>query len=187
VPAGFGAMAVILGLDDAAVAAVCAEAAAGEVVSPVNFNSPGQVVIAGHTGAVERAVAAAKVAGAKRAVTLAVSVPAHCALMEPAAQAFAEHLAAIEIRQPDIPVLQNVDAAAHGDPDMIRANLDKHLYSPVQWMKTIQAMRAQGVNRIVEAGPGKVLAGLCKRIDKGISAVAVYDPATLDDALANNQ
>lgn len=187
VPEGVGAMAVILGLDDAAVSAVCAEAAAGEVVIPVNFNSPGQVVIAGHTGAVERAVAAAKAAGAKRAVTLAVSVPAHCALMEPAAQAFAEQLAALEIRQPDIPVLQNVDATAHSDPDVIRGNLDKHLYSPVQWVKTIQAMRAQGIEHIIEAGPGKVLAGLCKRIDKAITSAAVYDPATLDEALAGTE
>jgi len=187
VPAGVGAMAAVLGLDDAAVAAVCAESAGDEIVSPVNFNSPGQVVIAGHAGAVERAVVAAKAAGAKRAVTLPVSVPSHCALMEPAAQAFATHLAETVIQQPTIPVLQNVDAAAHDQADDIRDNLARQLYNPVQWVMTVHAMRAQGIERIVEAGPGKVLAGLCKRIDKGIANAAVYDPASLDKALANNE
>jgi [acyl-carrier-protein] S-malonyltransferase len=186
VPAGVGAMAAILGLDDDAVAAVCAESAGGEVVSPVNFNSPGQVVIAGHASAVERAVVTAKVAGAKRAVTLPVSVPSHCALMEPAAREFAARLAETAIQQPRIPVIQNVDAAAHEQPDDIRDNLSRQLYSPVQWVRTVQGMGASGVTRIIEAGPGKVLAGLCKRIDKGIAAAAVYDPATLDAALAEN-
>ncbi len=187
VPAGVGAMAAILGLEDEAVDAVCAESAGVEIVSPVNFNSPGQVVIAGHAGAVERAVVAAKAAGAKRAVTLPVSVPSHCALMEPAAREFAASLAGIAIQTPAIPVLQNVDAAAHDQPEAIRDNLARQLYSPVQWVKTIQAMRAEGIARIIEAGPGKVLAGLCKRIDKEIAAVSVYDPATLDAALANNE
>jgi [acyl-carrier-protein] S-malonyltransferase len=187
VPAGVGAMAAILGLGDEAVEAVCADSAGVEIVSPVNFNSPGQVVIAGHAGAVERAVVAAKAAGAKRAVTLPVSVPSHCALMEPAAREFAARLADIAIQTPAIAVLQNVDAAAHDEPDEIRDNLARQLYSPVQWVKTIQAMRAQGIARIIEAGPGKVLAGLCKRIDRNITAVSVYDPASLDGALANDE
>lgn len=186
VPAGVGAMAAILGLDDDAVAAVCAQSAGGEVVSPVNFNSPGQVVIAGHAAAVDRAVVTAKVAGAKRAVTLPVSVPSHCALMEPAAREFAARLAETTIQQPRIPVIQNVDAAAHDQPDDIRDNLSRQLYSPVQWVKTVQGMGASGVSRIIEAGPGKVLAALCKRIDKGIAAAAIYDPVTLEAALAEN-
>ncbi len=187
VPAGVGAMAAILGLDDDAVAVVCAESAGDEIVSPVNFNSPGQVVIAGHAGAVERAVVAAKAAGAKRAIKLPVSVPSHCALMEPAAQSFATRLAETTIQKPAIPVIQNVDAAAHDQPDDIRDNLGRQLYSPVQWVKTVHTMRAQGIERIVEAGPGKVLAGLCKRIDKGIANAAVYDQASLAKALANNE
>ena len=186
VPAGVGAMAAILGLDDDAVTAVCAESAGVEVVSPVNFNSPGQVVIAGHASAVERALVTAKVAGAKRAVTLPVSVPSHCALMEPAAREFAARLAETAIQQPQIPVIQNVDAAAHDQPDDIRDNLSRQLYSPVQWVRTVQGMGVSGITRIIEAGPGKVLTGLCKRIDKGIAAAAVYDPATLDAALAEN-
>jgi len=184
VPSGVGAMAAILGLDDEAVAAVCAGAADSEIVSPVNFNSPGQVVIAGHATAVERAVAAAKIAGAKRAVTLPVSVPSHCALMEPAAGQFAARLAGSVIRSPAIPVVQNVDAQPHADAESIRENLARQLYSPVQWVRTVQTLRAHGVTRIIEAGPGKVLAGLNRRIDRDISSEAVQDPATLDAALA---
>jgi [acyl-carrier-protein] S-malonyltransferase len=187
VPPGVGAMAAILGLDDDAVATVCADAAAGEIVSPVNFNSPGQVVIAGHAGAVERAVTAARVAGAKRAVTLPVSVPSHCALMKPAAELFAARLAEVNISPPAIPVIQNVDAQAHTDPATIRENLSRQLYSPVQWVRSVQAMGAQGITRIIEAGPGKVLAGLNKRIDKGIDNATVLDPASLDAALAGNE
>jgi [acyl-carrier-protein] S-malonyltransferase len=184
VPAGTGAMAAILGLDDDTVATVCAEAAHGEVVTPVNYNSPGQVVIAGHAAAVERAVAAAKAVGAKRAVTLPVSVPSHCALMKPAAEAFAERLAAAGIRQPAIPVIQNVDAQPHNEPGIIRENLGRQLYSPVQWVRSVQAMRGLGIARIVEAGPGKVLAGLNRRIDRNMGNEAVLDPVTLDTALA---
>jgi [acyl-carrier-protein] S-malonyltransferase len=187
VPPGMGAMAAILGLEDDAVAAVCAEAAAGEIVSPVNFNSPGQVVIAGHAAAVERAVAAATAAGARRAVTLPVSVPSHCALMEPAAEVFAARLAESKISPPRIPVIQNVDARSHSEPAAIRGNLTRQLYSPVQWGRSVRTMHAQGITRIVEAGPGKVLAALNKRIDKGISSECVLDPATLDAALAVNQ
>jgi [acyl-carrier-protein] S-malonyltransferase len=187
VPPGVGAMAAILGLDDDAVAAVCTGAAvAGEIVSPVNFNAPGQVVIAGHATAVERAVTAAKAAGARRAVTLPVSVPSHCALMEPAAELFAARLAEADIGSPSIPVIQNVDARTHSDPRAIRENLARQLYSPVQWVRSVQAMHVQGITRIIEAGPGKVLAGLNKRIEKSISNEAVLDPASLDAALAGN-
>jgi [acyl-carrier-protein] S-malonyltransferase len=183
VPAGSGAMAALLGLDDDAVQNVCEQAAEGDVVSPVNYNSPGQVVIAGKTAAVQRAMALAKEAGAKRAVQLPVSVPSHCALMQPAAEAFARHLDGATISTPSIRIMQNVDAMLHNDPVRIRENLNRQLYSPVQWVRSVQAMRAQGVNRIVEAGPGKVLTGLCKRIDKSILAAAVFDPASLVTAL----
>ena len=183
VPAGTGAMAAILGLNDVAVAAVCEQAAAGDVVSPVNYNSPGQVVIAGHAEAVQRAMALAKEAGARRAVQLPVSVPSHCALMRPAAEQFAARLKQTVIKIPSIKVIQNVDAALHDDPDTIRANLDRQLYSPVQWVGSVQTVGKQGVTRIIEAGPGKVLTGLCKRIDKSISAAAVFDEASLLTAL----
>jgi [acyl-carrier-protein] S-malonyltransferase len=186
VPEGAGAMAAILGLDDAAVAGVCETAAQGEVVSPVNYNSPGQVVIAGHAAAVERATLLAKEAGAKRAVLLPVSVPSHCSLMTSAATEFAARLAQVEISSPHIPVIQNVDALAHADPASIRENLGRQLYSPVQWVRSVQAMGARGVTRIIEAGPGKVLAGLCKRIDKSIDTVAVHDTASLDSALSES-
>jgi [acyl-carrier-protein] S-malonyltransferase len=183
VPAGTGAMAAILGLDDVAVAMVCEQAAAGDVVSPVNYNSPGQVVIAGHAEAVQRAIALATEAGAKRALQLPVSVPSHCALMRPAAKQFAARLDRAVITTPTIRVIQNVDAAMHDDPDTIRANLDRQLYSPVQWVSSVQAMGREGVTRIIEAGPGKVLTGLCKRIDKSIAAAAVFDQSSLTAAL----
>lgn len=183
VPAGSGAMAAILGLDDVAVAVVCEQAAAGDVVSPVNYNSPGQVVIAGHAEAVQRAIALATEAGARRAVQLPVSVPSHCELMRPAAEQFAARLGKAVIRTPSIRVMQNVDATLHDDPDTIRANLDRQLYSPVQWVGSVQAMGKQGVTRIMEAGPGKVLTGLCKRIDKTIAAAAVFDQPSLTAAL----
>ena len=183
VPAGSGAMAAILGLDDVAVAAVCEQAADGEVVSPVNYTSPGQVVIAGRTDAVQRAMVLAKEAGAKRAVQLPVSVPSHCALMRPAAEQFADRLKQTVIKTPSIRVMQNVDAALHDDPDSIRENLSRQLYSPVQWVASVQAMAEQGVTRIIEAGPGKVLTGLCRRIDKTMLATAVFDGASLTSAL----
>lgn len=183
VPAGVGAMAAILGLDDEVVADVCNRAAESEVVSPVNFNSPGQVVIAGNADAVQRAIGLAKEAGAKRALPLAVSVPSHCSLMQPAAEQFAERLAQTSISTPSIPVIQNVDAARHDQPDAIRENLEKQLYRPVQWVLSVQNMGGQGVSRIIEAGPGKVLAGLCKRIDKSIASAAVFDPVSLAAAL----
>lgn len=173
VPAGVGAMAAIIGLDDDAVANVCAEAAAGEVVTPANFNSLGQVVIAGDHAAVERAIALAKPAGAKIAKLIPVSVPSHCPLMQPAAEQLAAALAKIEIKAPQIPVIQNVDATAHADPDEIRDNLVRQLVAPVRWVATIQAMQQQGVTEIIECGPGKVLQGLIKRIDRSLSLNSV--------------
>jgi len=183
VPAGTGAMAAILGLDDAAVEAVCSQAAEDQVLSAVNFNSPGQVVIAGAVAAVERALVVAKEAGAKRALPLPVSVPSHCALMQPAADKLAVQLADTVIKTPEIPVIHNVDADQHAEPDAIRDCLKRQLYSPVQWVKTINEMSSHGVTRIIEAGPGKVLTGLCKRIDKTISAAAVFDSASLSAAV----
>ncbi|UCC57548.1 MAG: ACP S-malonyltransferase [Gammaproteobacteria bacterium] len=183
VPEGTGAMAAILGLDDASVAAVCEQASEGRVVTPVNFNSPGQVVIAGETGAIQRATSLAKEHGARRAVQLPVSVPSHCELMRPAAEKFAERLRATTIRPPQIPVIQNVDVVTPADPDVIRDGLERQLYSPVQWVRTIESMAGSGVSRIVEAGPGKVLAGLCKRIDKSLLALPVHDPDTLATAI----
>ena len=179
VPEGTGAMAAILGLDDASVAEVCEQAAEGRVVTPVNFNSPGQVVIAGETGAVQQATVLAKQRGARRAIQLPVSVPSHCELMKPAAEKFAERLRATTISMPQIRVIQNVDVVAYDSPDAIRDGLKRQLYSPVQWVRTIESMSGAGVSRIIEAGPGKVLAGLCKRIDKSLVAMPVYDPDTL--------
>ncbi len=183
VPAGEGAMAAILGLDDDAVIQVCEDAAEGEVLSAVNFNSPGQVVIAGQKTAVERALGVAKEKGAKRALLLPVSVPSHCALMKPAAQKLEQILADIELREPVIPVLNNVDVQAQSDAAEIRAALVKQLHSPVRWVETIRKMAADGVDSLIECGPGKVLAGLNKRIERGMTAQAVYDSDSLNSAL----
>ncbi len=183
VPAGEGAMAAILGLDDDAVIQVCEDAAEGEVLSAVNFNSPGQVVIAGQKTAVERALGVAKEKGAKRALLLPVSVPSHCALMKPAAQKLEQILADIELREPAIPVLNNVDVQAQSDAAEIRAALVKQLHSPVRWVETIRKMAADGVGSLIECGPGKVLAGLNKRIERGMTAQAVYDSDSLNSAL----
>lgn len=184
VPAGVGAMAAILGLDDAQVRQACADAAQGEVVQAVNFNSPGQVVIAGHKAAVERACENAKALGAKRAVPLAVSVPSHSSLMQPAAEAFAATLAATAIKVPQIPVIHNADVAVHTNADAIRDALIRQIYNPVRWVETVQYFAGQGVTRIVEAGPGKVLAGLNKRIDKNVASVAAFDSGSLAEGLA---
>ncbi len=184
VPAGSGAMAAILGLDDAQVVAVCEQAAEGEVVSAVNFNAIGQVVIAGQTAAVDRAMALAKEAGAKRALPLPVSVPSHCALMQPAADELGKLLAGITINRPSIPVINNADVARSEDPAAIRDALVRQLSSPVRWVETVQTMAADGVDTLVECGPGKVLMGLNKRIVKEMKAMAVLDPASLDAALA---
>lgn len=183
VPSGHGAMAAILGLSDEDVIQACSDAAQGDVVSAVNFNSPGQVVIAGQAAAVERAVELAKGKGAKRAVMLPVSVPSHCQLMEPAAARLAERLSEIDIQVPLIPVLNNVDVNAAQDPDDIRQALKRQLFNPVRWVETIEQMKNDGVDTLVECGPGKVLIGLNKRIDRAMNAVAVYDPETLGKAL----
>lgn len=169
VPAGQGGMAAILGLEDADVLAACAEAAQGEVVSAVNFNAPGQVVIAGGAAAVERAIEACKARGAKRAMPLPVSVPSHCALMRPAAERFAEAVSAIDWQAPQIALVQNVSAAAVTDLEGLKRDLLAQLYSPVRWVESIVCLSAQGVTDLVECGPGRVLSGLNKRCVKGIN------------------
>ncbi|MGC6654287.1 ACP S-malonyltransferase [Pantoea sp. EEL5] len=184
VPEGTGAMQAIIGLDDAAIAKACEESAQGQVVSPVNFNSPGQVVIAGNKEAVERAGAACKAAGAKRALPLPVSVPSHCALMKPAADKLALTLENITFNAPAVPVINNVDVKAETDADAIRHALIRQLYSPVRWTESVEAMAAQGVTQLIEMGPGKVLTGLTKRIVDGLSAAAMNDTASLTAALA---
>ncbi|HCG7908114.1 TPA: ACP S-malonyltransferase [Vibrio parahaemolyticus] len=182
VPTGTGAMYAIIGLDDDAIAKACEEAAQGDVVSPVNFNSPGQVVIAGSKDAVERAGALCKEAGAKRALPLPVSVPSHCALMKPAADKLAVALESIEFNTPQLPVINNVDVAAETDPAKIKDALVRQLYSPVRWTESVQFMSEQGVENLLELGPGKVLTGLTKRIVKTLSAAAVNDVASLEAA-----
>ncbi|NDL61919.1 ACP S-malonyltransferase [Acerihabitans arboris] len=183
VPAGVGAMSAIIGLDNAAIEQACLESAQGQVVSPVNFNSPGQVVIAGHKEAVERAGAACKAAGAKRALPLPVSVPSHCALMKPAADKLAQALENITFSAPTVPVVNNVDVRPETDPDAIRLALVRQLYNPVRWTETVQYLAAQGVEVMLEVGPGKVLTGLTKRIVDNLSGAAVNDPASLAAAL----
>ncbi|TNV21981.1 ACP S-malonyltransferase [Buttiauxella sp. B2] len=183
VPAGTGAMYAIIGLDDASIAKACEEAAQGEVVSPVNFNSPGQVVIAGNKDAVERAGAACKAAGAKRALPLPVSVPSHCALMKPAADKLAVALEKITFNAPSVPVVNNVDVKCETAPDAIRSALVRQLYSPVQWTKSVEFMAEQGVTQLLEVGPGKVLTGLTKRIVDTLTASAINEPVALSAAL----
>lgn len=184
VPQGQGAMAALLGLEDAQVIALCTQAEQGEVVAAVNFNAPGQVVIAGTAAAVERAVALAREAGAKRAITLPVSVPSHCALMKPAAENMKRVLAGIPLRKPVLPVLHNADVTPHAEPDRIRDALVRQLYSPVRWVETVRAMEARGVNSAIECGPGKVLAGLNKRIGRELVTLSIYDPDSLEEALS---
>ena len=184
VPAGSGAMAAILGLADDLVAKACEDAAQGDVVSPVNYNCPGQIVIAGEKAAVERAIVNCKEAGAKRAVPLPVSVPSHCALMKPAAEKLALELDAIEVKQPEIPVVQNVSAAVSADVEELQNNLLAQLYSPVLWTNSIQSIVEQGVETTVECGPGKVLSGLNKKVHKPLNVVSIADAAGLEKALA---
>jgi len=179
---GVGGMAAILGLDDDAVRAVCAEAAAGEVLEAVNFNSPGQVVIAGHKTAVERGMELAKARGAKRALPLPVSVPSHCALMRPAAAALADYLQTVRLNAPAIPVLHNADVAAYAVESRIKDALARQLYSPVRWVETIREFSRQGVTHVAECGPGKVLAGLNKRIDAAMQVFALTDADALNQA-----
>ncbi len=183
VPEGTGGIAAILGLDEAALREVCEAAAQGEVLEPANLNSPGQVVIAGHRGAVERGMALAKEKGAKRAVMLPMSAPSHCSLMRPAAERLRERLDAIEIERPRVPVVHNRSAAPSGDPADIRRALVEQLDHPVRWIETVQFLAAHGVRRIVECAPGKVLTGLSKRIAADVECVAVQDSATLAAAI----
>jgi [acyl-carrier-protein] S-malonyltransferase len=183
VPAGVGAMAAIIGLDDNAIISACEQAADQQVVSAVNFNSPGQVVIAGNKEAVERAGELCKAAGAKRVLPLPVSVPSHCALMKGAADKLAKEFDNITFNTPEIPVVNNVDVIAETEVEAIKKALVKQLYSPVRWSETIKKLSEDGVSLVVEAGPGKVLQGLIKRIDKSISSVSVNDEASLVKAL----
>lgn len=184
VPAGVGAMAAILGGDDAQIAAVCDEVAEGQVVSPANFNSPGQLVIAGHAEAVDRALARLAELGVKKAIKLAVSVPSHCAMMREAADQLGERMSALDWHQPSIQVVQNADARCHAQVEDIRAALQQQLYLPVRWTQCVQALVAGGATRVAECGPGKVLSGLIKRIDKSVEARAIGAPAELDATLA---
>lgn len=183
VPEGTGAMSAIIGLDNAAIAKACEESAQGQVVSPVNFNSPGQVVIAGNKEAVERAGAACKAAGAKRALPLPVSVPSHCALMKPAADKMAVALENVTFSAPQYPVVNNVDVKVETSPLAIRSALVRQLYNPVRWTESVEFMAAQGVEHLVEIGPGKVLTGLTKRIVDTLTAAVVNDSASLSAAL----
>lgn len=183
VPAGTGAMFAIIGLADDAIAKACDEAAQGEVVSPVNFNSPGQVVIAGQKAAVERAGELCKEAGAKRALPLAVSVPSHCALMKPAAEKLAADLEAITFSAPEVAVINNVDVSAESSETAIKEALIRQLYSPVRWTETVQKLAADGITTTYEFGPGKVLTGLAKRIDKSVSCAAVNDLASISSVI----
>lgn len=184
VPAGTGAMSAIIGLDNDAIAKACEESAQGEVVSPVNFNSPGQVVIAGNKDAVERAGAACKAAGAKRALPLPVSVPSHCALMKPAAEKLAVALQEVTFNAPQFAVINNVDVKAETSPEAIRDALVRQLYSPVRWSESVEFMAGEGVEHLLEVGPGKVLTGLTKRIVDTMTAAAINDAASVSAALA---
>jgi len=183
VPTGVGAMAAILGGDDAQIAQVCKEVAQGQVVAPANFNSPGQLVIAGHAEAVDRALARLAELGVKKAVKLAVSVPSHCMLMRGAADTLGEKMAAIDWSMPSIPVIQNADARVHTSVEDIRGALMHQLYLPVRWTECVQALASHGITQAFECGPGKVLCGLIKRIDKSVQAKPIGTPADLDAAL----
>lgn len=180
VPLGTGAMAAVLGLDNAGIAAACAEAAQGEIVEPVNFNANGQTVIAGHKDAVERAMAACKARGAKMAKALPVSAPFHSSLIRPAADKLAARLAQLSMKAPGIPVINNVDVEIENDPARIRDALVRQAYNPVRWVETVQKMAAMGVSTVAECGPGKVLAGLTKRCADGVAGVALCDAAAID-------
>ncbi len=182
-PAGTGAMAAVLGADDALVEAVCAEASDARVVVPANYNSPGQIVIGGDAAAVDRALALLQEKGVRKAVKLAVSVPSHTPLMREAANRLAHTMAGLKWRRPMLPVVQNVDARVHDDVDAIREALVRQLYLPVQWAGCVQALAARGVTRVAECGPGKVLTGLVKRIDKSLDARALAAPSDLAGAI----
>ena len=187
VPVGTGAMAAVLGLSDDDVREICGQAAQSEVVEAVNFNAPAQVVIAGHKAAVERACELAKAKGAKRALMLPVSAPFHSSLLKPAADVLQQALSDVVVNEPAIQVLNNVDVAAVNNPADIRDALVRQAWHPVRWVETIQAMKAQGVTHVVECGPGKVLNGLTRRIDKDIVGLAITDPASMQVALETLQ
>ena len=180
VPSGEGAVAAVLGLEDEEVEAACRAGEQGEVVCPVNFNAPGQVVIAGHTGAVGRALELAREAGARRAIRLPLSVPVHSPLMQPAADRFRSALEAVELSTPALPVLANIGLEPHGGPDSIRERLVRQVSSPVPWAATVRRLAERGIEAILEPGPGRVLAGLNRRIERRMNAHAVFDPASLD-------
>lgn len=193
VPVGAGAMAAILGLEAERVSALCAELSAGfasgsgEVVEAVNFNDPAQTVIAGSRLAVEQACATLKAAGAKRALPLPVSAPFHSSLMRPAAEQLKAQLQAVDIRRPTIPLVNNIDVAMESEPDRIRDALYRQAFGPVRWVETVQAVQARGIDRVAECGPGKVLAGLTKRISPTLTGLAIFDPASLAEARAQLQ
>jgi [acyl-carrier-protein] S-malonyltransferase len=189
VPLGTGAMAAILGLDEAALEEACREAAQGEVVAPANFNAPGQIVIAGHTGAVQRAIEGAKARGAKRAVLLPVSVPSHTTLMRAAADRLAGRLKNVQISEPHMRYISAVDATSHQDPHDVHDLLIRQLTSPVRWVDTVKALVGTGVSQLIECGPGKVLTGLNRRIEKreGLEFLALEDPASIEAALAGTR
>jgi len=183
VPEGVGAMAAVLGLDDDAVRQVCADNAGGQVLQAVNYNSPGQVVIAGNAEAIDRAIDAAKKAGAKRALKLPVSVPSHCDLMRPAAEKLAEYMQSLTFSDATVPVIHNVSAASVDTGDAVKQALVEQLYQPVLWVDSVKAIAAAGVTHMIEMGPGKVLTGLNKRIDKSVSTLPVFDSASLEKAM----
>jgi [acyl-carrier-protein] S-malonyltransferase len=183
VPEGTGGIAAILGLDDSLLAAVCAEAAQGEVLEPANLNSPGQVVIAGHRGAVERGMALATQKGAKRAVMLPMSAPSHCSLMKPAAERLGERLAQVPLRKPAVAVLHNRFVEAFDDPQRIRQALVEQLDHPVRWIESVEFLAARGIQRLVECAPGRVLTGLSRRIAPGLECLSLHDLAAMQAAL----
>lgn len=187
VPAGVGSMAAVLGADDEVIRNVCKEVSGVEIVTPANYNSPGQLVIAGHAGAVDRAIRRLAELGVRKVIKLSVSVPSHTPLMREAAQQLAARMAELPWQVPAIPVLQNADAKAHAGIEFIRAALERQLYMPVLWSDTVQSLVKNGATKIFECGPGKVLAGLCKRIDKSVDARALGTPAELRTALAEVQ
>jgi len=187
VPQGQGAMAAILGLEEDGVRAACAEASQGEVVQAVNFNSPGQVVIAGHAAAVKRACDAAKARGAKRALPLPVSAPFHSALMQPAAERLRQYMQDIAFHAPRVPVINNVDVASYDDPARIKDALVRQAFHPVRWVEIVKAFAAQGVTHVAECGPGKVLAGMTKRIDGALESLALQDKAGIEQAISQTK
>jgi [acyl-carrier-protein] S-malonyltransferase len=180
-------MAAIMGLDEDAVRAACTEAAQGEIVAAVNFNTPGQVVIAGHAAAVKRACDAAKAKGAKRALPLPVSAPFHSALMQPAAERLQQYLQNVVFSAPRIPVINNVDVEAFSDPAQIKDALVRQAYNPVRWVETIRAFAARGISHVAECGPGKVLAGMTKRIEGGLESLALQDKAGIEQGVSQSK